>query len=291
MLTEDTNNPTATTTADAGAATSELPVTPAVMDALAGRVRPAGLFLLGMSVDGTIYYHDTTAEPFFTRYALPLLRRQQETDSPVRQAVRSLTAAPASLPNDATPGLSIVTVPYVERRQTLGVLVLVARSDAFSLTEDVLRCCTQLGVDGAWLSAAAKTLPAYGPDALLRQGKMLQGMARDGVKLSGLEREVDTLSGQLANTYEELSLIYQISSGMKVNRGAADFFRQACHDVLEVLDVRGMGAVLGDGIINRPAPAVYGTLEVPRDVVERLHGQLMTTLTARKSSLLIHDLA
>jgi len=32
------------------------------------------------------------------------------------------------------------------------------------------------------------------------------------------------LSGQLANTYEELSLIYQISSGMRVNRSAGDFF-------------------------------------------------------------------
>jgi putative nucleotidyltransferase with HDIG domain len=121
---------------------------------------------------------------------------------------------------------------------------------------------------------------------------MLQAMARDSVKLNGLEREVDTLSGQLANTYEELSLIYQISSGMKVNRGAADFFRQACHDVLEVLNVRGMGVVLGDGIINRPEPAIYGELDgTPPDIVERLHEQLMVTLRERKSSLLISDLA
>jgi putative nucleotidyltransferase with HDIG domain len=117
-------------------------------------------------------------------------------------------------------------------------------------------------------------------------------MVRDSVKLNGLEREVDTLSGQLANTYEELSLIYQISSGMKVNRGAADFFRQACHDVLEVLNVKGMGVVLGDSIVNRPEPAIYGAMDdVPPDVVERLHDQLMVTLRDRKSSLLVHDLA
>jgi putative nucleotidyltransferase with HDIG domain len=290
MLKTSTNNLTATTAnAEADAAPLELPVTPAILDALAARVRPAGLFLLAMSPDGTILYHDTTAEPFFIRYALPLLKRLKETDSPVRQAVRSLS--PASVPDSAVPGLSIVTIPCMERRQMTGTLVLAAAASTFSLNEDVQRCCSQLGVDAPWLVASAKSLPAYSAEALLRQGKLLQGMARDTVKLNGLEREVDTLSGQLANTYEELSLIYQISSGMKVNRGAADFFRQACQDVLHVMDVRGMGAVLGDAIVNRPPPSVYGEMEIPRNVVERLHNQLMLSLSERKSSLLIHDLS
>src|SRR4051812_8127204 len=283
------NNPSAPTPSPATAAL-DLLIPPAAFDALSGRVRPAGLFLIATGTDGSIAYHDAGAESFFTRYALPLLRKQQESDSPVRQAVRSLTASPVELPTDSTPGLTIVTVPYIERRQTIGVLVLVARSDTFGLTEEVLRACSQVEVDGQWLLNAAKPLPAYGTEALLRQAKMLQGMVRDSVKLNGLEREVDTLSGQLANTYEELSLIYQISSGMKVNRGAADFFRQACQDVLEVLNVRGMGVALGDGIVNRPEPAIYGTMEAPPDVVERLHEQLMVTLRERKTSIIIHDL-
>src|SRR5688572_26220949 len=207
------NNPTPT--AATATAPSELFVPAAVCDALAGRVRTAGLFLLASGVDGTLSYHDVGAEAFFTRYALPLLRKLQESQSPVLQAVRTLTAAPAQLPADAAPGLSIVTVPYVEKRQTVGVLLLVARCDSFSLSEDVLRACSQLGVDSKWLATAAKSLPAYGSEALLRQASLLEGMVRDSVKVSGLEKEVDTLSGQLANTYEELSLIYQISSGMK----------------------------------------------------------------------------
>ena len=272
-------------------APGELPVSAAALDSLASRVRPAGLFLLAMTLDGVLGYHDPEPEPFFARYALPLLERQQAGESPVRRAVRSLTAtAAAGVPGDALPGLTVVTVPYVEKRQVVAVLVLVARADTFRLSEDVLRCCGQLGLDAAGLAAAANPLPAYGTEALLRPARMIQAMARDTVKLNGLEQELDSLSGQLANTYEELSLIYQISSGMKVNRGAADFFRQACQDVLEVLNVRGMGVVLGDGIINRPEPAVYGAMQVPPEVVERLHDQLMVTLRERKSSLLIHDL-
>jgi hypothetical protein len=195
LPTTTTNIPTpapeganAAAAASVGGATAplDLVVPPVVFDALAARMRPAGLFLLAMGVDGTLAYHDAAAESFFTRYALPLLRRQQESDSPVRQAVRSLAAAAAELPAGAIPGLTIVTVPYIERRQTAAVLVLVARSDTFGLTEDVLRACSQLELDGQWLLGAAKPLPAYGGEALLRQGKLLQGMVRDSVKLNGL---------------------------------------------------------------------------------------------------------
>jgi hypothetical protein len=75
------------------------------------------------------------------------------------------------------------------------VLVLAARADTFRLTEDVLRCCGQLGLDGAWLAAAANPLPAYGTEALLRPARMLQAMARDTAKLNGLEQELESLSG------------------------------------------------------------------------------------------------
>src|SRR5688500_11563340 len=75
------------------AAPAELLVPAASLDALAARVRPAGLFLLATTVDGHLAYHDAEAESFFIRYALPLLKRQQATESPVLRAVRSLTVS------------------------------------------------------------------------------------------------------------------------------------------------------------------------------------------------------
>src|SRR5437899_1888532 len=79
---------------------------------------------------------------------------------------------------------------------------------------------------------------------LLRQARLLLTMVRDQIRLAGVEHELTTLSGQLANTYEELSLIYQISGGMRINRLPADFFKQACIDSIEVMGVRGMGVAL-----------------------------------------------
>jgi hypothetical protein len=83
-------------------------------------------------------------------------------------------------------------------------------------------------------------------------------MIRDQVRLVNLESEMDLLSGHLANAYEELSLIYQISGGMRINRGANDFFKQACLDVLEVMGVGGMGVGLNTQNEHLQEPVLYG---------------------------------
>jgi putative nucleotidyltransferase with HDIG domain len=88
-----------------------------------------------------------------------------------------------------------------------------------------------------------------------------------------------------------LSLIYQISSGMKVNRRADDFFKQACLDVMEVMSVRGMGVALRGDQNQGLEPVLYGALSLPPGKVHRLADELMSVLVERKSPLLIHDLA
>src|SRR4030095_13354817 len=142
------------------------------------------------------------------------------------------------------PGVVMAVFRYVDKRQLCGVLLLAAKGNSFRLGEEVLRVCSRLGLDGIWLNQQGEELPIYGDEAIVRQARLLLGMIRDQVRLSGLEQELDSLSGQLANTYEELSLIYPLSSGMKINRRAADFFKQACLDVMDVMGVRGMGVAL-----------------------------------------------
>jgi len=116
-------------------------------------------------------------------------------------------------------------------------------------------------------------------------------MLRDQVRLAGADAELNSLSEQLANTYEELSLIYQISSGMRVNRRAADFFKQTCLDVLEVMNVGAMGVALDGQNAALPEPVVYGRLVLPPVVVHRLGAELLPSLRQRKAPLLVNQLA
>ena len=260
------------------------------LEILAARMRQGGLCLATLGADGAPEHNDSLAARFFSRFAQPQLQPREGAAPPLESLVRQINVGSPIVASDQLPGVLLVAFPHVERKQVRRVILLMAKSHTFKLSEDVLRVCGRLGVDGIWLSQQADELPGYTQDALVLQARLLQGMFADQVRLSGLERELETLSGQLANTYEELSLIYQLSSGMKVNRSAGEFFRQACLDVMQVMDVRGLGVVLrGDGGASLP-PSLYGPLTLPQSVVERLGDHLMAGFARRPKALLINDL-
>ena len=271
-------------TAGAQAAT----VVPApVLENLAARFRPGGLCLVVLRPDGAVAYQDPGSNLFFQRYALPLIQYPEPASGLTEKVTSMTTKSPVEIWN-ILPGVVLAAFPYVEKRQLQGVMLLAGKSSAFKLNEDVLRVCSRLGLDALWLNQQSDELPVHSDDGIQRQARLLLGMIRDQVRLASLEGELDSLSGQLANTYEELSLIYQISSGMRINRSATDFFKQACLDVMGVMNVRGMGVALKDA---RPEPVLYGTLSLPPGKVQRLAEELMKILVGRKNPLLINDLS
>jgi putative nucleotidyltransferase with HDIG domain len=282
LMLETTPIPTASVTKTPG-----IPVS--VLDNLATRFRPGGLCLLMLNVDGTLAYCDTTAGLFFQRFAMPMI---QYPDASVKltEKVAGMTITSSVEIWNTLPGVALAAFPYVEKRQLAGVMLLASKGSSFRLGEEVLRVCSRLGLDGIWLNQQAEELPVYGDDAIQRQARLLLGMIRDQVRLAGMELELDSLSGQLANTYEELSLIYQLSSGMKINRRASDFFKQACLDVMDVMGVKGMGVALKNSP-DQPDPVLYGSLSLPPGKVHRLSEELMRVLSGRKSPLLVNDLA
>jgi putative nucleotidyltransferase with HDIG domain len=284
--------PAAAAAAEIVAATAtHLPVPLSAMETLSLRFRPGGLFTVLLRTDGTVGYWDASAGLFFQRFVLPLLQQRNPADQELRNRVKSLDASSSVVVWDFLPGVLLAAFPYVEKRQLVGVLALAAKSNLFKLGEDVVRACSQLGLDGVWLSQQADELPAYGEEALARQARLVLSMVRDQVRLGGMEKELDSLSGQLANTYEELSLIYQLSSGMKVNRRPADFFKQACLDVIEVMNVRGMGVALHGDALQALEPVLYGTMSLSSDKINRLTDELIAALSSRKAPLLVHHLS
>ncbi len=278
-------NSTATTAA------SEPTLSPAVLETLSSRFRPAGLFSVVLRPDGSVASHDTAAEPFFARYALPFLQDTESIDNTIAAQAKELSAG-SEVCAWRRAGLLFYASPHVERRLVTSILLLVAKADDFtSRGEEVMRACGRLGLDGEWLAGQASTLAGYGSEAIHRQGQMLAGTLRDQLSVGRLTRELDTLSSELANTYEELNLIYQISSGMKVNRRAGDFFRQTCLDVLNVINVRGIGVALQGDVGQQTAPALYGELNLPQQTIDQLSERLIAMLRERPGPLVVDDLS
>jgi HD-GYP domain-containing protein (c-di-GMP phosphodiesterase class II) len=262
----------------------------AVLDNLASRVRTCGLFLMLLDKDGAVVSHDAQAAVFFHRYVLPLVQYGDPTDPELVQRIRKLGASSSVTVWNTFPGVILAVFPCVERRQVGGFVALAGRSADFNLADQVLRVCSRLGLDAAWLRQQAEELIAYDEQAIQRQARLLTGMFEDQMRLAGLGSELNSLSGHLANAYEELSLIYQISGGMRINRPANDFFKEACLDVLEVMGVQGLGVALSGQTLPGHEPVLYGPLSLPPGTVHRLAAQLIPTLRERKGPLLVNDL-
>ncbi|HSI36806.1 MAG: HD domain-containing phosphohydrolase [Phycisphaerae bacterium] len=290
-----THTPVAATTPTGHAAVAQPAsiLTPAVLDALAARFRPGGLCLIVLTPDGRIAYHDPAAAPFFQRFVRPHLdgSSPDPVDAPLHDRVRLTTAASGVATWRLLPGVEVAAFPHVDKRHVAAIVLLAAKAPNFRLGEDVVRACSRLGLDGIWLGQQADDLPAYDEPALQRNARLLLAMIRDQARMLGLEQELDSLSGQLSNTYEELSLIYQISSGMKVNRRAADFFKQSCVDVMECMGVRGMGVALSGEKAQLIEPALYGKVALPASRLRQLATDLTRALRDRNGALLINDLA
>ncbi|HTL29115.1 MAG TPA: HD domain-containing phosphohydrolase [Tepidisphaeraceae bacterium] len=261
----------------------------AALENLASRFRGSGVYLVMLNPQAGVVYHDAGAGLFFNRYVLPLLQYRESDD--LRSAIAQLTPASGVSVLKMLPGVLLAAFPYVEKKQVMGTLVLAAKSSEFRLGEEVVRVCSQLGLDATWLSQQADAAITYNDEHIQTEARMLQNMLRDQVKLASLERELESLSGQLANTYEELSLIYQLSSGMRVNRRASEFFKQACLDVMEVMSVKGMGFALHGDSFRNTEPVLYGSLSLPPGTVRKLTEELVSVLKQRKTPLLINHLS
>jgi putative nucleotidyltransferase with HDIG domain len=263
------------------------PLPQPVLEKIASRFRPAGLCLLLAGPDGSLTYADPVAGAFFARYVIPLMKANKV----LAEKLRRLPVDAPVVAFDSLPGIVLAAAPYVERRQVLGIPILAGRSIDFRTGEDVLAACGRLRLDATWLAGQADSLPAYSREALTRQLTLASGMLHDQLKLSGMQFELNSLSEQLANSYEELSLIYQISGGMRVNRNASDFFKQACQDVLDVMNVQGVGVCLLGEAQSRVDPVLYGAAKMPPEALRRLLDDLMPLLKKRKGPVLVADTA
>jgi len=263
---------------------------------LAQRVRDAGLCLIFVAAPHEapensgpkqVIFHDPLAGPYFEKLILPLLRNPSPQ---LAEQIQGIHAASPAVVWQCDCGALLAAVPCVERRQLAGVFILAAKRGDFIPDDDFNQQCAALGVEAQWLAQQADLIPGHSPASLQRQAELLLAMVRDQFQLANLRGELNSLSNQLANTYEELSLIYQVSSGMRVNRRAGDFFKQACLELMEVMGVNGMGIVLCGEHSARHAPVVYGRLTLPNGTIDRMAEELMPRVTERDTPLLINDL-
>lgn len=251
---------------------------PGAMEEAAAIARACGECLLVIDRSGAVVCPGADVPPFCRDRLVPLLSKpdRASADAAARIAGMGVSSAPVVI--DSIPGILLCAVPLVQRRQLRGVLVLAARPPAPSSAGTA----TAPDDGGALRERSAGDLVA---DAL-----RLRGIIDDRARLAAMEGEIRSLSTQLANAYEELTLIERISGGMRVNRDIADFFHQTCLDVMQVMAVRAAGVAFCHEKCP-PRPVLHGEIELDEARLARLAGDIMAALRHRGGYLLANNLA
>ncbi len=275
--------------ATAGRKGSDMMV-PTLLEGLAASSRGSGTCLIALHADGQVAFHDSHADAFYQCYVVPLLRRPETAAS---LAERIAQAGAPSTPSlwEVVPGVACAAVPVAHRRRLQGVLLLTGKRQDFRGADPAIeRACHDIKLDRNWLSSQADCLPGQDPRRLVIDLNLLLSLLSERTRVAAAEQELNSLSVQLANAYEELTLIEQITGGMRVNRGSADFFHQACLDVMQVISLRGMGVALQNDRC-REHPVLYGEIDLEEHMVHRLGDQLVSAVRERKGPLLVNSIA
>lgn len=167
----------------------------------------------------------------------PCLQRAGEI---VRQSLDSGEAKHGMTPC----GCAVMAVPAYRRRRLVGAAAACYPTQQLLDQEFLARACSQFELDYEVTAAAAARCCKRGAAEAGDLLRLLQWALESEQALQTANSELETLSTNLTSTYEELSLLYQISGAMKVTRTPQDFLLGVCRDLQEVMNISAAAAVM-----------------------------------------------
>ncbi|MDY7009248.1 MAG: HD domain-containing protein [Planctomycetota bacterium] len=153
-----------------------------------------------------------------------------------REGRREITTSPN--------GCRIFSAPMYQRRRLTGAVVACFPTLQTIESEQFLRTCSRTHLDTEAMASLCRREAVYTDRQAENMCSILEWIIQSEQAREVSREELAALSSNLANTYEELSLLYSISGSMKVTRGAKGFFENLCNELLEVMHVQTAAVVL-----------------------------------------------
>lgn len=141
-------------------------------------------------------------------------------------------------------GCCIFAVPLYRRRRLIGAAVGGFPTLGTVESEEFLHACNRTHLDTEAMASLCRQEATYTEHQAETMSSILEWIIQSEQANEVAREELATLSANLANTYEELSLLYSISSSMKVTHGTTGFFEKLCDEILEVMHVQSAAVVL-----------------------------------------------
>lgn len=103
------------------------------------------------------------------------------------------------------------------------------------------------------------------------------------------EQQIEMVSSELAETYEELVLLYKMSSNMKVTQADSNYLQLACDSLTDLVNVEGIAILIQKKVDNTNRlvlTAGAGLIDVNPYFVEQLHSRLIDEINRGREALL-----
>jgi HD-GYP domain-containing protein (c-di-GMP phosphodiesterase class II) len=151
--------------------------------------------------------------------------------------------------------------------------------------EDLRRFCSQQGIDYILLE---KTLKPNRRDSDYFQ-EMLLSFAEQFEADSKATHQLEKVSAELSRTYEELVLLYNMSTSTKVTQSNATYLQMACDQITSLVNVEGIAVFLEKNLDYEKRlvlTAGSGVIAVDQLTADILQIRLIEELKSSKEALL-----
>ncbi|MCK4601276.1 MAG: GAF domain-containing protein, partial [Phycisphaerae bacterium] len=163
----------------------------------------------------------------------------------MRQHAESVVADARPAKRTSSRGCCMVGVPVYKRRRLVGAAVAIyPPSELLDDAELFRKTIRNLEIDETEATRLARANCRHSLNEADDFLHVLNWSLKHEQAFEVAREELDTLSVNLATTYEELSLLYRISGSMKVTQKVPEFFQAICNELLEVMNISAAAAVI-----------------------------------------------
>ncbi|MBI1367434.1 MAG: HD domain-containing protein [Planctomycetes bacterium] len=143
-------------------------------------------------------------------------------------------------------GCYILPLARTQRRRRFAYYVAVVITPELAAAEQFHALCDSARLDRVTAAQRLAKQPAASPQELGRSATLLAWMTQDIERIAQQDSEIDLLSQQLGETYEELNLVYKLSAHMTVTQDSRTFLQDALAELHQVVGLKWTVLQLGD---------------------------------------------
>ncbi|OHB58968.1 MAG: hypothetical protein A2Y07_04820 [Planctomycetes bacterium GWF2_50_10] len=118
---------------------------------------------------------------------------------------------------------------------------------------------------------------------------MLDEMTANFESTVKAQEQIEMISAELAQTYEELVLLYKMSTSMKVTESDANYLQMACDSLTDLVNVEGIAILIEKTIGNVKRPVLTagsGLIDIDEKLANVLFDRLNEQVSMGKEALL-----